>query len=227
MFITTMHATQCNPPRSDVQDQSVYRADLKDFWNQRLMEEATLTIWKHPFNFRKCHLHTRDDWLHSWSYHTVSTVHYKYIVRIYQLETHVIHRVTWNTASSFGDWWDWCTFMRLMYPHEIDVPSWDWCTLMRLMYPHEIDAPSWDWRTPMRLTYPHEIDIPLWDWCTLMRLMHCTLSNTQNNLLPTHGHWASPSLLPCATLGDAGFSLRHLTGCTQEWIKHNNNPFNT
>ena len=29
MFITTMHATQCNPPRSDVQDQSVYRADLK------------------------------------------------------------------------------------------------------------------------------------------------------------------------------------------------------
>ena len=31
------HATQCNPPRSDVQDQSVYHADLKDFWNQRLM----------------------------------------------------------------------------------------------------------------------------------------------------------------------------------------------
>ena len=183
MFITTMHATQCNPPRSDAQDQSSYHADLKDFWNQRMMEEATLTIWKHPF---KCHLHTRDDWLHSWSYHTVSTVCYKYIVRIYQLKTHVIHRVTCHTASSssFGDW---RTLMRLMYSYEIDAPSWDWCTLMT----------------------------------------HCTLSNTQNNLLPTYGHWASSSLLPCTTLGDAGFSLRRLTDCTQEWIKHNNNPFNT
>ena len=220
-----MQATPCNPPRSDAQDQSGYHADLKDFWNQRMMEEATLTIWKHPF---KCHLHTRDDWLHSWSYHTVSTVRYKYIVRIYQLKTHVIHRVTCHTASSssFGDW---RTLMRLMYPYKIDVPLWDWCTLMRLMHPHEIDVTSWDWctLTCMRLMHPYvyEINAPSWDWCTLMT--HCTLSNTQNNLLPTHGHWASSSLLPCTTLGDAGFSLRRLTDCTQEWIKHNNNPFNT
>ena len=39
MFITTM------PPRSDVQDQSVYHADLKDVWNQRLMGRSYTTIW--------------------------------------------------------------------------------------------------------------------------------------------------------------------------------------